>query len=246
MIAFEKRKACIEVSAFCLHARPYRESSLIVQFFSEQAGRVSAVVKGVKGGSKKNGMLLPLLQPFIPLRIALSGKSELKTLVSAELNGQPSLLKGQALFAGLYVNELLVRLLPEHIEYPEIYQHYQNVLETLQRTEFLEPPLRQFERYLLENLGYGVPFVEVDAAGRSVGSLQATEHYRFVPESGFVCCRQNPVTKNQMVFHGECLLQIANDDLNSPEVVLQAKQLMRIVMAQRLGNKPLNSKLLFI
>ena len=207
---------------------------------------MSMVVKGVKGGSKKNTALLSLLQPFTPLHVAFTGKSELKVLVSAEANGKPYLLKEQALFAGLYVNELLVRLLPEHIEYSDAYHHYQQVLEILQHTETLEPPLRRFEKSLLESLGYGVPFVEVDVIGRAIGLLQAMEYYRFVPESGFVrCLPQNSLGKNQIIFRGECLLQIARDDLSGPEVVLQAKQLMRIVMVQRLGNKPLNSKLLF-
>jgi len=236
----------ITASAFCLHSRPYRESSLIVQLFSENIGRLSVVVKGVKGNSKKNAMLLSLLQPFTPLHISFTGKSELKTLVNAEVNGSPYLLKEQALFAGLYVNELLVRLLPEHIDYSDVYYYYQQVLDALQRTEALEPPLRQFEKRLLESLGYGVPFVEVDSMGHAMGLLQATEHYRFIPESGFVRCTLPGLSgKNQMIFKGEHLLRFANGDLDTLETILQAKQLMRIVMAQRLGNKPLNSKLLF-
>jgi len=232
--------------AFCLHSRPYRESSLIVQLFSEHAGRLSVVAKGVKGSAKKNTGLLSLLQPFVPLHVSVTGKSELKTLVSAEADRQPYPLKAQALFAGLYVNELLVRLLPEHIDYPEVYFYYQHVLEELQHASMLEPPLRQFEKRLLESLGYAVPFVAVDAMGHAAGFLQATEYYRFVPESGFVCCAPpDAAGKNQVVFKGEYLLQFANDNLDTPESVLQAKQLMRVVMAQRLGNKTLNSKWLF-
>ncbi len=188
-----------------------------------------------------------MLQPFIPLHVSLTGSSELKTLTHAEPNGLPCLLKEQALFAGLYINELLIRLLPEHIEYPEVYQYYQQVLEVLQGAKMLEPPLRQFERLLLENLGYGVPFVEVDEMGRSVGALQATQYYRFIAESGFVrCLPQNVLGKEQTIFRGECLLQIANDNFSNAETLLQAKHLMRMVIAQRLGKKPLNSKMLFV
>jgi DNA repair protein RecO (recombination protein O) len=235
--------------AFCLHSRPYRDSSVIVQFFSEQSGRFSAVVKGVKGGSKKNGTVLPLLQPFMPVFVSLAGKSELKTLVDIEPNGHAFRLAGQSLFAGLYVNELLVRLLPEHIEYADIYHSYEIVLQNLQETEELERPLRQFEIRLLENLGYGVPFVEVDVMGRSMGLLQASEFYQFVQESGFVR-RQSSSEKNQLMFSehlfsGDCLLKIASNDFQEPEIALQAKQLMRMVMTHLLGNKPLNSKMLF-
>jgi len=239
-------KSAISTPAFCLHSRPYRENSMIVQFFSEQAGRFSAVVKGVKGSSRKSATILPLLQPFIPVVISLAGKSELKTLTDIDLNGNAYRLQGQSLFAGLYVNELLVRLLSEHIEYPEIYRDYQFVLQSLLQAENLERPLRQFEMRLLANLGYGVPFVEVDVTGGYLGLLQVSEFYEFVQESGFV--RSPPLSpeKNRLIFSGEHLLKIACDDYSGVETALQAKKLMRIVMPNLLGNKPLNSKMLFI
>lgn len=231
-------------AAFCLHTRPYRDNSVIVQAFSEQAGRFSVLAKGVKNNARKNAAILPLLQPFVPVQLSWTGKSELKTLTDIERNGDVFTLTGQFLFAGLYVNELLVRLLSEHVEYPEVYRDYQAVLSGLQQGADLELPLRQFEMRLLEQLGYGVPFVEVDDEGHSVGSLQSSAFYQFVHESGFVR-RQFVLENNPMVFSGERLLKMANDDFRDAETAAQAKQLMRMVMQHLLGNKPLNSKMLF-
>lgn len=239
-------KSGIASAAFCLHSRPYRDNSVIVQFFSEQAGRFSAVVKGVKNNSRKNGTILPLLQPFIPVHISLTGKSELKTLTDIESNGSSFRLTGQALFAGLYVNELLVRLLSEHIEHADIYRDYQLVLQNLQDAVHLEQSLRHFEIRLLDNLGYGVPFVEVDITGRSLGLLQASAFYQFVQESGFVRRPADIADQNRMIFSGDHLLKIASHNFDEPETAVQAKHLMRMVMMYLLGNKPLNSKMLFI
>jgi len=240
----------ISTPTFCLHTRPYQESSIIAQLFCEKFGRVSAVMKGIKGGSKKNGMVLPLFQPFVPTQITLAGKSELKTVAAIEMNGHPYLLKGQALFTGMYINELLMRLLPEHIECAELYQHYQELLQALMtsdsRVELLELPLRKFEKQLLENLGYGIPFVEVNAAGQYVDSLQNELSYFFIPASGFIRKQAGEaMAGSPMVFQGQYLLQVMDDNIKSPEAALQAKQLIRIVLGQLLGNKPLNSKMLF-
>ena len=231
-------------AAFCLHTRPYRDNSVIVQVFAEQAGRFSVIAKGVKNNARKNAAILPLLQPFVPVQISWTGKSELKTLTDIERNDDIYTLAGPFLFAGLYVNELLVRLLSEHVEYPDVYRDYQTVLSGLQRASDIELPLRQFEMRLLEQLGYGVPFVEVDADGHTIGILQESACYQFVHESGFV--RRQLVQENSpMVFSGESLLKMANDDFREAETGVQAKQLMRMVMKHLLGNKPLNSKMLF-
>jgi DNA repair protein RecO (recombination protein O) len=232
--------------AFCLHVRPYRESSLLVQLFTEQAGRTTVIVKGAKSSVKKRGTVLPLLQPFIPLLVSMTGKSDLKILKSVEPGGIAFALKDKAIFAGLYLNELLLRLLPEHIEYPGIYSCYQQALQVMQNDAGMEIALRQFELGLLEGLGYGVPFVEVNEAGGQVGSLQAGVDYRFVEDSGFVRCeRDRAVAGSFFVFGGEQLLKMAMADWTDVETIWQAKHLMRMVLARLLGDKPLNSKQLF-
>lgn len=239
-------KKPVTTRAFILHSRPWRESSLITDVFSEQYGRVSLVVKGVRTTARKKSFSLALLQPFVPVEISWVGKSELKTLTAVEPLGRPRLLQGQSLFAGMYLNELLMRLLTEQIEHPEVFRHYGDVIGLLESADRVEPPLRRFEIHLLESLGYGIPFIEVDADGVQQGALQQNRFYRFIPDSGFVAMDTRLISgANEVCFSGEDLVRIAGDQLDDGPVSTAAKHLMRLAIAPLLGNKALNSKWLF-
>src|SRR5512139_4219305 len=95
--------------AFVLHAYPYRETSLIVEAFTEAHGRIALVARGAK---RPRSELRGLLQGFQPLLLSWSGAGELKTLARAEWRGGMSRLGGSALVCGFYLNELLIKLLP--------------------------------------------------------------------------------------------------------------------------------------
>src|SRR5580693_2734969 len=94
--------------AFILHHRPFRETSLLLDVFTEEHGKISLIAKGVR---KHRSTLKALLQPFVPLLVSWQGKNELMNLVSVEAKGPPFQLRGDCLLSGLYVNELLVRVL---------------------------------------------------------------------------------------------------------------------------------------
>src|SRR3989338_1657766 len=94
--------------AYVLHLRSYRESSFLVELFTKEQGRMTVLAKGVR---KKKSPLQGLLQPFIPLLVSWVGKSELMILTQAEAHGAMKQLKGTCLYAGLYLNELLMGLL---------------------------------------------------------------------------------------------------------------------------------------
>ena len=100
----------LEQSAYLLHSRPYRDNQSIVELITEHEGKVSALVyigKSAKSNKKA------LLQPFSPLSIVLKGKSSLKNLSRVESASKSITLSGNYLYSGFYINELLVRLLPE-------------------------------------------------------------------------------------------------------------------------------------
>src|SRR5207253_3115583 len=101
--------------AFILHHRPFRETSVLLDVFSEEYGLVSLVAKGVRTHRSK---LKALLQPFVPLLVSWQGKSELMNLVSAEARTTPFQLHGDCLLSGFYLNELLVRLLQKEDPHP--------------------------------------------------------------------------------------------------------------------------------
>lgn len=140
--------------AYVIHSRPYRETSLIVDFFTENAGRISAVAKGVR---RPKSPLKSLLQPFNALLISVVGKRELKTLTHVEATTLGSLLRGKRLLAALYLNELIFRALPRFDPHLALFKVYADVLLVLRESDDpIEPQLRYFELKLLADLGYAL------------------------------------------------------------------------------------------
>lgn len=217
--------------AYVLHSRAYRESSALVDLLTPQ-GRLRAVLRGARG---KAGTLA---RPFIPIEVELRGRGELKNIGRLEAAGIPNLLMGEALYSGLYLNELLIRLLPAQDPYPAIFEHYALTVLALTQGRALEPLLRAFEWRLLDELGYGFA-LDHDCHGQpvSAGSL-----YRLQVDSGL-----EPVAQFQPgVFQGGDLLAMAKADWAAPGALSAAKRLMRQALAPHLGGRPLVSRELFM
>ncbi|BFM16782.1 DNA repair protein RecO [Maricurvus nonylphenolicus] len=226
--------------AYILHTRPFRDTSLIIDCFSRDYGRVSLLAKGARSAKSRQRQLL---QPFTPLLLSWQGKGDLKTLVGVETEGQGLFLQGKVLFSGLYINEVLVRLLPQMDAHPDILFLYQQVLARLEQvnqgeTDLLEPSLRQFEFSLLEALGYGIDF-HSDCQGQP---LQPEGWYQLYPERGFLSVQPNP---DEVSFQGACLKAIGEGDFSSLVNLRTAKQLARVALKPYLGSKPLQSRMLF-
>ena len=75
--------------AFVLHTYPFRETSLIVEAFSRDFGRVSLLARGAR---RPRSALRGLLLAFQPLELAWAGKGEVQTLMKAEWQGGQPLL----------------------------------------------------------------------------------------------------------------------------------------------------------
>ncbi|MBU1330103.1 MAG: DNA repair protein RecO [Gammaproteobacteria bacterium] len=218
-------------AAYVLHSRAYRESSALVDIFTP-AGRSRAVLRGARGRAGT------LARPFIPLEIALRGRGELKTVSHLEAVGIPNLLTGEALFSGLYLNELLIRLLPAEDPQPAVFEHYAMTVLALAQGRAIEPLLRSFEWRLLDQLGYGFA-LDHDCQGQPVA---ASGIYRLEAERGLV-----PIGHLQPgVFHGAELLSMAEADWSAPGALAAAKRLMRQALAPHLGGRPLVSRELFM
>lgn len=218
-------------AAYVLHSRPYKESSALVDFFTAQ-GRVRAVLRAARG---KVGSIA---RPFAPLELELRGRGELKTVGRLESTGIPLLLTGEALFSGLYLNELLIRLLPAEDPHPVMLEHYGLTLQALAAGRALEPLLRAFEWRLLEQLGYGFA-LDVDIDGRPI---EPQALYQLLPEAGL-----EPVAQLQPgLFQGSELLSMADADWSAPGALAAAKRLMRQALAPHLGGRPLVSRELFM
>jgi DNA repair protein RecO (recombination protein O) len=227
--------------AYVLHARPYRETSLLVDLLSEGFGRVSVVARGVR---RKKSSLKGLLEPFVLLEVSWFGRSELVTLKNAEAVGSSVRLTGKNLLSGMYVNELLTRVLHRHDPCAKVFAEYENIIAQLSCSQEIEINLRRFEKKLLQLIGYEIPLTHLADLNQPIVS---EKDYLYTTDNHFVLL-QNKVSANlkHRVFNGKCLLAFAADDYADNEVLRAAKRLMRLAFLPLLGGKPLKSRELFV
>jgi DNA repair protein RecO (recombination protein O) len=209
-------------SVYVLHTYPFKETSLVVELFSQQFGRIAAVAKGAR---RPHSAMRGMLQSFQMLSGAWSGKNELKTLHSLDWN------------AGLTL--LLLRLLPREDAHESLFEYYANALETLSNGADLATTLRRFELKLLQEMGYAVPLLrdENDVA------VESDKNYRYEAEYG--ACELKS-TKNGVQLSGKTMLDMARDDYADSATQNQSKQLMRYLLAHYLGDRPLHTRQLLI
>ncbi|HEY5717592.1 MAG TPA: DNA repair protein RecO [Motiliproteus sp.] len=222
--------------AYLLHSRPYRESSALVDLITPDFGRVRAVLRGVRQPRSRKR---ELLRSFQPLTLSWQGRGELKTIRDGEGQGLGHPLQGRALWCGLYLNELLVRLLPADTPHPRLFALYRFSLEQLADPEAEQTVLRMFEKRLLEELGFGICF-ETCANGEAIDPLR---HYRFDPQLGF--CAEAVHAGPPQLISGAAIRAIAADDYGCDAHRRAAKWLMRQALAEQLGSRPLISRALF-
>lgn len=222
--------------AFVLHSRPYRETSALVDFFTEDHGRLCLLVKGVRQAKSR---LRLATQSFSPLQIGWTGRSELKTLTGAEAQGYYPQLQGRALCCGLYLNELLVRLLPVHDAAPRLYAVYRLAIQSIADPDMEEPMLRVFEHRLLDELGIAPSFTHDQSTQQPI---EADAFYIWEAQQGLI---MHPDQTRQSGYLGAHLQAMAVDDYSDVTVRKSAKRLMRLLLQQQLGDKPLASRALF-
>lgn len=216
--------------AYVLHQRSFRETSLIVESFTRDHGRVAMVARGAKSARSR---WRNVLQPFRPLLISWIQKRELGTLTAADQVASPPALQGQALFCGLYLNELLMRLLHRSDPQVEVFERYRHLLGELASGAAPQPLLRVFEKHLLEAIGYAMLLDREHAGGEAI---QAQYWYEYRPDRGAVR-RAGP---GKDLISGQALLDLHSERL-SPDNLPQLRHLMRRVIGYHLGGKPLAS-----
>jgi DNA repair protein RecO (recombination protein O) len=210
-------------AAYLLHARPYRETSLLLELFIEDLGRITVIGKGVR------------LQLFVPLCVSCVGRGELLTLTDVDSGGMAPVLKGRALVSAFYINELLMRLLHRWDPYPELFTQYQSALQILSESDQEQVALRLFEKALLKSLGYELQLLKDAETGLAV---QPENYYSFNPAVG----PRAVDLPSPYVFKGKSLLGLAEGYLNDISILSDAKRLMRLALAPHLGSKPLESR----
>lgn len=223
--------------AFVLHQRPYRENSALLDVFSEQYGRVSIIAKGL---NQKKGNKAGLLQLYQPLLLSWFGYGDLFTLTSVEALSARYILKADAALCGLYINELIVRLLGSHVAEPDVFDAYQHALLSLHEQGKTEIILRIFEKKLLGHLGYGLV---LDSEYENGQSIEDQQQYYYQADAGLLRWQQGV---SLPMISGRSLRHLIDETDFDQQSLQEIKRVMRTVIYFYLDGKPLQSRQLFI
>lgn len=250
--------------AYLLRARPFAESSLMVDLFTREHGRLTVLAKGARRGkSRVRGVLLP----FLPLLASWSGKGQLPTLTSVEtraagpagdgatVNGATvnsaamngGAMKGETLASGFYLNELLLLLLHRHDAHEALFEHYHDAVAQLAAAPSPRQvlhALRVFEKHFLRHIGFGAMFDRDADTGQAI---DAQGQYRYLPERGPVRARASHeadavAETDALPVSGRTLHALRDEDFPSDVELREAQRLTRALIERQLGGRQLRSR----
>jgi DNA repair protein RecO (recombination protein O) len=219
--------------AFVLHERPYRETSALLEVLTRDHGRIGVVARGLR--ASKPRVQRGTLRPFQCVALGLRLSGEMAQLLSAETLGHPLHLQGDALRAGLYVNELLARMIERHDPHPEVFQRYAHLLTELQDAAALAWNLRRFERDILAMLGFGLQLTHEANTG---AELDPDIEYEYRPEQG--PCRSNALRSGARC-RGSALIALELDRAPAGADIGALRLLMRGIIQHHLGGRELDA-----
>jgi DNA repair protein RecO (recombination protein O) len=224
------------VPACVIHRRDYQNTSLLLELFTPDEGRLPALAKGAKSGRASRAALL---QPFTPLLVSLRGRGEIKQLLKVEPEGRHFRLQGERLYCGFYLNELLMRLLERRDPYPRLFHYYVYTLERLAGETSADQALRYFEVEMLQELGYGLLLDHTADTGEPIAPER---RYHYEIEQGPLSLHKG---RDEQSIDGRTLLSLHNRESLDQQAANEAKRLLRRILAFYLGDKPLKSRELF-
>jgi len=218
---------------FVLHTYPFRETSLVIEAFTRDFGRIALVARGAR---RPKSALRGVLLAFQPLLLSWSGKGELRTLMKAEWHGTYAPLRGLSLICGFYLNELMLKLLARHDAHENLFDAYAATLAMLAVAEDHASILRGFEKRLLRELGYALT---LDRDVESGHPIAAERLYTYVVERGPMAAAPGALG---VELTGQTLLDMQADDYSNPVTQQQSKLLMRTLINHLLGSQVLHTR----
>ncbi len=229
--------------AYVLHARPFSETSLLVDFFTREHGRLMVIAKGARGSAKvttrsrtrSRGVLLP----FKPLLASWTGKGQLPTLTSVEQSAPAADMKGAPLASGFYLNELLLRLLHRHDSHETLFAQYHLAIEHLIQAQPPRRVLRIFEKKLLEHIGFGAV---LDHDAETLEPISAEQQYLYVLEKGPVRRLAEQPGEYAVSISGSTLHALREERFPSDHELREAQHLTRILIDRQLNGRALRSR----
>jgi DNA repair protein RecO (recombination protein O) len=207
---------------YILNARPYSDTSLLLEVFTRDHGRIGMVARGARAPKSR---LRALLQPLQPLLLSWSESGELGTLTKAEGCGEAVVLAGERMFMAWYLNELLLRLLQRNDAHPGLFDFYAQALPQLAGAA-AEAALRVFEMRLLGEIGYGIDLPD---------DVDATSYYTFDEQGGALR------TQDPNALAGASLIALREENLVAPRDLADARKLLRRALKRQLGERELET-----
>lgn len=227
--------------AYVLHGRHYSETSLILEVFTRDHGRLGLLAKGAR---RRSSPWQGILKPFQPLLLSWSGRSDLALLIGAESEGSGVALDVDSLYCGFYLNELLLRLLHRHDPHEQLFDAYRSALYALASASVPEIVLRIFEKRLLSDIGYGL-VLDRDIQDNSALIPQAL--YEYVLDQGPIRVAESSLhqASRGIRIHGDSLMALAQEQLGAARALRETKLLVRAALSRHLGGRPLHSRRLY-
>ncbi len=222
---------------YVLHTRPYRESSLLVEVFTRDYGRLSLLAKGAR---RLKSRVRGLLCPFQSLLLSWAGRGDLPILSAAEPDQTYSELTDESRLCGFYINELLMYLLHRYDPHTGLFAHYQQVLDRLIQSLDYEWSLRIFEKHLLRELGYALN-LEYDA--KTSQAIDPKSQYSYVPELGAI--KAGAGNQNGIAVNGATLIALRSEESADESIKNDCKRLMRAMIGRQLGQRVLHTRRIF-
>lgn len=227
------------VPAYILHRHKYRETSLLLDIFSKDYGRLTLVAKGARRNKKQQGVSF---EPFQRYQLSWVARTELGTLTHIDADKAVFTLNSRQLFSGFYLNELVLYLLHRHESHPELFDAYEQTLQQLAGGLAEEIVLRYFEKTLLQTLGYGLVLdIDVDTGE----PVSPDKDYLYMYERGPVTYLKD--SGEGIKISGNTLLALQQETLLDQDntCLREAKRYLRVILARYLGDKKLASRDLY-
>lgn len=219
--------------AFIMHRRAYRNTSWLLDVFTREYGLIALVAKGAR---RAGHAWRYLLEPFNSLLLGFSGRSDLMTLIAAERGDFRPRFSGNTIYAGMYINELLLRMLHHNDPHETLFSAYLQALQELALPDGnIEPALRRFEISLLREVGYGLQLDHL---------IEAEKTYCYDIENGPLVADPSRHGDKPAV-SGYCLLSLAKNNYSDQRLYPEMKRLLRYIINYHLAGKPLRSRELF-
>jgi DNA repair protein RecO (recombination protein O) len=219
--------------AWLLHHRPWSDTSRILELLTRGHGRITLFAHGAR---RPKSPWRSVLMPFQPLIISWAGRSDGGTLTGAEIAGAVAMMPPAQLLSAFYVNELLLRLLPKEDRHERLYDAYAETLQGL-RGKPGHRALREFERVLLDELGYGVDLARDAGSGRSV---EPERYYHFEPGRGMFAVREGAVAADAL--RGHDVIAVARGEFTGPPSLTAARRIFGAAIAHCLEGRALASR----